>query len=83
MHGITPDDRRDMNDEDDSPDSEAPPADGLDAALEAAEATLARQARGPKLFLLVADRAEVVSGKLYLMGGSFGTASPHLSSRTG
>jgi hypothetical protein len=48
--------------------------DDLTGALEAAEATLARQ---PEIdYLLVADRAEVVNGKLYLMGGSFDRLQP-------
>ena len=48
--------------------------DDLDGALEAAEATLARQ---PEIdYLLVADRAEVVNGKLYLMGGSWDRIQP-------
>lgn len=43
-------------------------------AIEAAEATLARK---PEVdYLLVADRAEVVNGKLYLMGGSWDRISP-------
>lgn len=46
----------------------------LEAALEAAEATLARK---PEIdYLLVADRAEVVSGKLYLMGGGWDRLQP-------
>ena len=48
--------------------------DELDGALEAAEATLARK---PEIdYLLVADRAEVVNGKLYLMGGAWDRISP-------
>lgn len=48
--------------------------DDLDGALEAAEATLARR---PEIdYLLVADRAEVVNGKLYLMGGSWDRIQP-------
>jgi len=46
----------------------------VEAALEAAEATLARK---PEIdYLLVADRAEVVAGKLYLMGGSWDRIQP-------
>ena len=49
-------------------------ADQLDGALEAAEATLSRT---PEIdYLLVADRAEVVNGKLYLMGGSWDRIQP-------
>jgi hypothetical protein len=49
-------------------------ADELAGAIEAAEATLARK---PEIdYLLVADRAEVVNGKLYLMGGSWDRISP-------
>jgi hypothetical protein len=49
-------------------------SDELDGALEAAEATLARK---PEIdYLLVADRAEVVNGKLYLMGGSWDRIQP-------
>ena len=48
--------------------------DQLKGALEAAEATLTR---GPEVdYLLVADRAEVVNGKLYLMGGSWDRIQP-------
>ena len=48
--------------------------DELDGALEAAEATLSRK---PEVdYLLVADRAEVVNGKLYLMGGSWDRIQP-------
>ena len=48
--------------------------DQLEGALEAAEATLTR---GPEVdYLLVADRAEVVNGKLYLMGGSWDRIQP-------
>jgi hypothetical protein len=48
--------------------------DQLEGALEAAEATLTR---GPEVdYLLVADRAEVVNGKLYLMGGSWDRVQP-------
>jgi hypothetical protein len=48
--------------------------DKLDGALEAAEATIARK---PEVdYLLVADRAEVVNGKLYLMGGSWDRIQP-------
>ncbi len=48
--------------------------DELDGALEAAEATLRRV---PEVdYLLVADRAEVVNGKLYLMGGSWDRIGP-------
>jgi hypothetical protein len=46
----------------------------LEAVLEAAEATLTRK---PEIdYLLVADRAEVVNGKLYLMGGAWDRISP-------
>ncbi len=46
----------------------------LEGALEAAEATLTRT---PEVdYLLVADRAEVVNGKLYLMGGSWDRIQP-------
>jgi hypothetical protein len=63
-----------MNDEETSQGSGARPSDGLDGALEAAEATLARR---PEIdYLLVADRAEVVNGKLYLMGGSWDRITP-------
>jgi hypothetical protein len=49
-------------------------ADQLEGALEAAEATLSRT---PEVdYLLVADRAEVVNGKLYLMGGSWDRIQP-------
>jgi hypothetical protein len=49
-------------------------ADELEGVLEAAEATLARK---PEIdYLLVADRAEVVNGKLYLMGGAWDRISP-------
>ncbi|MFV2062415.1 MAG: hypothetical protein ACC726_02735 [Chloroflexota bacterium] len=49
-------------------------ADALDGAVEAAEATLSRK---PEIdYLLVADRAEVVNGKLYLMGGSWDRIQP-------
>jgi len=48
--------------------------DQLEGALEAAEATLNRT---PEVdYLLVADRAEVVNGKLYLMGGSWDRIQP-------
>ncbi|MGD8684352.1 MAG: hypothetical protein PVG27_10415 [Chloroflexota bacterium] len=48
--------------------------DQLEGALEAAEATLTRV---PEIdYLLVADRAEVVNGKLYLMGGSWDRIQP-------
>jgi len=48
--------------------------DELSGALAAAEATLNR---GPEVdYLLVADRAEVVNGKLYLMGGSWDRIQP-------
>jgi len=48
--------------------------DDLSGAVEAAEATLARK---PEIdYLLVADRAEVVNGKLYLMGGSWDRIQP-------
>ena len=49
-------------------------SDQLEGALEAAEATLTRV---PEIdYLLVADRAEVVNGKLYLMGGSWDRIQP-------
>ena len=52
----------------------ATPPDQLEGALEAAEATLNRT---PEVdYLLVADRAEVVNGKLYLMGGSWDRVQP-------
>ena len=48
--------------------------DELEGVLEAAEATLSRK---PEVdYLLVADRAEVVNGKLYLMGGSWDRVQP-------
>ena len=48
--------------------------DQLEGALGAAEATLNRT---PEVdYLLVADRAEVVNGKLYLMGGSWDRIQP-------
>jgi hypothetical protein len=48
--------------------------DELEEIIEAAEATLARK---PEIdYLLVADRAEVVNGKLYLMGGAWDRISP-------
>ena len=48
--------------------------DQLEGALEAAESALTR---GPEVdYLLVADRAEVVNGKLYLMGGSWDRIQP-------
>jgi hypothetical protein len=54
--------------------ADAQAAEDLEAALEAAEATLARK---PEIdYLLVADRAEVVNGKLYLMGGSWDRIQP-------
>lgn len=53
---------------------EADEADGLEGVLEAAEATLSRK---PEIdYLLVADRAEVVNGKLYLMGGAWDRIQP-------
>jgi hypothetical protein len=58
------------------PDAAAEPhaPDELDGALEAAEATLSRK---PEVdYLLVADRAEVVNGKLYLMGGAWDRIQP-------
>lgn len=49
-------------------------SDEVAGAIEAAEATLARK---PEIdYLLVADRAEVVNGKLYLMGGSWDRIGP-------
>lgn len=67
-----------MTDPTQTPDPDAPegadPADDLGGALEAAEATLARK---PEIdYLLVADRAEVVNGKLYLMGGAWDRIQP-------
>ena len=54
--------------------SEAGVSDELSGAIEAAEATLSRK---PEIdYLLVADRAEVVNGKLYLMGGSWDRIQP-------
>jgi hypothetical protein len=48
--------------------------DELAGALEQAEAALTR---GPEVdYLLVADRAEVVNGKLYFMGGSWDRVQP-------
>jgi hypothetical protein len=56
-----------------APDGTGTP-DELEGVLEAAEATLARK---PEVdYLLVADRAEVVNGKLYLMGGSWDRIQP-------
>ncbi len=58
--------------DDDAPGEASP--DQLEGALEAAEATLTRT---PEVdYLLVADRAEVVNGKLYLMGGSWDRIQP-------
>jgi hypothetical protein len=49
-------------------------SDELEGVLEAAQATLTRR---PEIdYLLVADRAEVVNGKLYLMGGSWDRVQP-------
>jgi hypothetical protein len=67
-----------VTDPNQTPDPDAPagadPADDLGGALEAAEATLARK---PEIdYLLVADRAEVVNGKLYLMGGAWDRIQP-------
>lgn len=51
-----------------------PVDDELGGALRAAEAALSRK---PEIdYLLVADRAEVVNGKLYLMGGSWDRIQP-------
>jgi hypothetical protein len=67
------------NESKDTPESNGAPEgtgtpDQLEGALEAAEATLTRV---PEIdYLLVADRAEVVNGKLYLMGGSWDRISP-------
>ena len=48
--------------------------DQLEGAVEEAEATINRK---PEVdYLLVADRAEVVNGKLYLMGGSWDRIQP-------
>jgi hypothetical protein len=64
---------RDDAERDDTPDL-TPPGDQLDGALADAEATLTRV---PEIdYLLVADRAEVVNGKLYLMGGSWDRIQP-------
>ena len=71
---------RDNDDGTDEPSMTNGAADGtgtpdqLEGALEAAEATLRRV---PEVdYLLVADRAEVVNGKLYLMGGSWDRIQP-------
>lgn len=48
--------------------------DDVERLLGEAEATLSRHAEVD--YLLVADRAEVVSGKLYLMGGSWDRLRP-------
>jgi len=67
------------NDSNDTPETNGAPEgtgtpDQLEGALEAAEATLTRV---PAVdYLLVADRAEVVNGKLYLMGGSWDRIAP-------
>ncbi len=72
-------DPQDRNDDHDDSVSNGHPEgtgtpDQLDGALEAAEATIARK---PEVdYLLVADRAEVVNGKLYLMGGSWDRIQP-------
>ncbi len=59
--------------EDGPPADQATP-DELEGVLEAAEATLSRK---PEVdYLLVADRAEVVNGKLYIMGGAWDRISP-------
>ncbi len=67
-----------MTDPDQTRDNGAPEGTGtpdeLEGVIEAAEATLARK---PEVdYLLVADRAEVVNGKLYLMGGSWDRIQP-------
>jgi Family of unknown function (DUF6941) len=60
--------------DDDDRDTGSAAPDQLEGALEEAEATLRR---GPEIdYLLVADRAEVVNGKLYLMGGSWDRIQP-------
>ena|GEM_PF-1172650 len=70
---INDNDSNDTPESDDAPDG-SPSADQLEGALEAAEATLTRV---PEVdYLLVADRAEVVNGKLYLMGGSWDRVQP-------
>ena len=57
-----------------SPEERKAEPDQLEGALEAAEATLNRT---PEVdYLLVADRAEVVNGKLYLLGGSWDRIQP-------
>ncbi len=67
------------NDDTDTPESDDAPdgvasTDQLEGALAAAEATLTRV---PEVdYLLAADRAEVVNGKLYLMGGSWDRIQP-------
>jgi hypothetical protein len=72
-----PDDHDQPTDERQQPDANGPeqvPSDEVAGAIEAAEATLARK---PEVdYLLVADRAEVVNGKLYLMGGSWDRIGP-------
>jgi len=72
-------DTNDPNGGDDVPETNGTPEgtgtpDELAGAVEAAEATLSRL---PEVdYLLVADRAEVVNGKLYLMGGSWDRIQP-------
>jgi hypothetical protein len=71
-------DPKDQTEENDTTSNGAPEGTGtpdqLEGALEAAEATIARK---PEVdYLLVADRAEVVNGKLYLMGGSWDRIQP-------
>jgi hypothetical protein len=68
-----PNDETNATPSDEGDDGEAR-TDQLEGALEAAEATLSRT---PEIdYLLVADRAEVVNGKLYLMGGSWDRIQP-------
>ena len=68
---LTPDDPAGVPADGDPP---ASTDDELEEVLEAAEATLTRK---PEIdYLLVADRAEVVNGKLYLMGGAWDRISP-------
>lgn len=68
------DPNNDNDTDNDATGSDSATPDQLEGALEAAEATLTR---GPEVdYLLVADRAEVVNGKLYLMGGSWDRIQP-------
>ena len=69
---INDNDTNESTSSDGATDSATP--DQLKGALEAAESALTR---GPEVdYLLVADRAEVVNGKLYLMGGSWDRIQP-------